>query len=271
MLGRILSVAVGETNVKIINPGALASDFNDWMFGAHVGIIEEFRVHGHAAQEVINKIKELITNDTVAIAQKFKDVRVETNMMNPLLLTNFHNGLVIDDTDRRYCVLKSALQSKEQVMQLTETGVFTKAGQMMESHPGGFRAYLMDVDLSDFPVNGPAPNTEFREELIRLSKHPLQEAIEDLIEDPTEPLITEDIIHFGALTDNTIIEARNAYRHSHYLSEMGFVPYGGGRKFDIHGRRTQVWVHRDLYDESLGDAVEQLGQLAKNAELDMLD
>ncbi len=248
----ILGAAMGEENMMIVNSSAMASSFNDWRGNNQFTLFEEIMTPGHNRGEVANSVKDAITNTRVTLNQKFKDVVVIENVTNYAALTNHHNGLFVEDSDRRYMPIKSPLQTKEQVMALTGTGFFEHIYAIKNRAPGAFRSFFLAHKISaDFPVNGPAPFTRFRKELIDDSKNQVQLEIEDLIEGG-DLLIGDDVIHYNHLVNKVVRTHQNAHRPSHYLQLLGYMPYMEGVKFMIEGERTPIWVHRVNYDTDFG-------------------
>ena len=94
------------------------------------------------------------------------------------------------------------------------------------------------------------------------SKNTLQSEIEELIEDADEPMIAEDIIHLVHL-NRSVLETRNNYPTSHYLTTLNYEPYKSGKRFSINGERTAIWVHRDNFDADLGDPDEVLRDISE--------
>jgi hypothetical protein len=103
-------------------------------------------------------------------------------------------------------------------------------------------------------VNGPAPETEYRAELIEDSKNPLQIAIEALIEDDRYPLIGDDVIDYDDLDERTKFEQAKQGRLTKYLRELGY------RELAIYeqlaGKRRTLWVHTRNHMEDLVPAAE---------------
>jgi len=256
-LGDILSAAIGVTNVNIIAPGAMSSDFNSWRAGCQVVIFDELLSPGQNRAEVANKIKDAITNDRVSLNQKFKDPRVVINLVNFVAFTNFKNSIHIEESDRRFFVIYSPLQFKHQITPLGY--LFDACHNMVANFPGAIRHYLMNHEISeDFPVNGPAPDTKYRRQMVETSKNHLLIKSEQLIADPDFLMIGEDVIsmaHLNALTEH---EARNNAKVEIYLSSLGYVAYEEGKMFNIDGMRTQIWVHLENYIEGILGADEIL-------------
>jgi hypothetical protein len=153
--------------------------------------------------------------------------------------------------------IQSPIQTKAQCVALSESGHFKRLAKLYK-HGGALRQFLLDHEISsEFPADGPAPETEFRREMITEGKNRLHEAIEDLIEDSSHPLITMDIVFMPALTRALGDTAKDNYKPSHFLRRMGFEPYDNGARHYVGSQRGAIWVNRENFDEVLGSPLEQ--------------
>ena len=258
-----LAAAIGVINVKAITAGALNSDFNDWRAGAQFVFIDEIKSPGKSRHEVQNKLKDAISNARIPVNQKFKDVTMIDNVTNYLCSTNNADALVLEDSDRRYMVILSRIQFKDQVLALNETGIFTQIHDLIKTHPGAFRHFFLNHQISaDFPTHGPAPDTIYRAQVIEEAKNPLLIRIEELIDDERFPLIGDDVIHYTHLESLTADLARHNAKISHYLRGIGYELHSSER-VEIDGERTHVWVHIRNYFEELGEPEDLLAMRLK--------
>lgn len=249
--------AIGEANFKVITGSALTSDFNEWREGSHLCYVDELFSAGSNRHEINNKMKDAITNTFIPVNRKFKDITNIPNVTNYFLSTNKHDALVLEETDRRYMILKSLLQSKDEVEAFKDLGVMEKIHELIKSAPGAFRWMWLNHKISEsFNPNGHAPDTEFRQELVDQGKNPLLVMIEDLIEDETQPLIGADLIHYGVLEALTSIAARNNARPSHYLHMLGYRAVNKGKPLRINGEKVRVYAHGRRFVEGLDDPIE---------------
>ena len=260
----ILRALVGPSNVKICGSKVMSGNYNDWGVNCQILIAEEMFTPGagHRRMEFMNAFKDLITNDHVLVNQKYKDAQVCKNTSAKLCFSNHHDALQLDDSDRRYMVIFSPLQTKEQVVALTEGGHFNELSRLKDELAGALLSALMNRKVpKSFPVNGPAPDTPYRKEVIRESKNSLQAEIEEMIDNEEELLVTDEFILLTYLNEN-VLEARNNYKPSHYLAKLNYVRYDGGKTFRIGGYRSAIWIHRDNYDPDLGLAEDLLREIA---------
>lgn len=252
----ILAAAIGNINVKLSNPGSTKSDFNDWAAGAQVVGIEEIRVKGMNKTEIMDKLKDLTTNDRVALNVKHESVATIDNITNYCAFSNYHDCLALTDDDRRYFVIKSRIQSRAQKQELAETLLdgtpyFNVLARLLEMG-GAVRAFLLAHEVSaDFNPNGDAPDTVYRRQMIEESKSPLQQSIEDMIRSGQHPMIGRDLILYEDLLTRIGSLKQHWEKPSEYLYNAGYAPHQVSARHQVNGSRSQVWVHGENYDAGM--------------------
>ncbi len=262
LLFDMVRAAAGAANTRAINPDVVASEWNDWQFDVLYLLIDEFKIPGRNRAEFINKLKAPLTNDIVTRNKRYEDSADRRIFANFVILTNFLDALHLDENSRRFFAIKSPIQSRDQVRELQDEGWFAHPVRVIEKHGGALRHWLLNWKISgDFKPNDSAPRTEFTEEIIEASKNRMTLAIEEHVADTNEPLIRPDLIVYKRLEELTYREANENYPPSHYLSEMGYDRYRRGRRFNIDGEWTPVWVHRDRFDLSLEDPLETISKI----------
>lgn len=261
MFGDIIQALFGELNTKIVEPGSITSDFNDWAVGCMALVVEEMFVPGHDRMRALNSMKTLVTNDKLSVRKKGLDTRVMLNTTNVVFFTNFHSALFMEESDRRFMVIESPLQSKEEVAEVNETGFWTEAARLKKELAGALRYALLNHEVSeDFPVNGPAPVTEFRKDSIMESKPQIQVDIEDAINDEDVLTVSSDLIMTKRLSE-ILGPIATGKKLSIFLRQLGFRPYDAGRRFSFGNReRTSLWYHRTNFQDDLGKPEEIIAQ-----------
>lgn len=257
-LGRMMMAVLGKENVKVIGPQILVNQWNDWQVGAIFSIFEEIHIPGHQREAVMNAIKVAVSDLTVPINKRNTSAFDAPNYTNYLGFSNFGDALHLKPTDRRWHCIQSPIQTEEQVMELNATGHFTRMEPLLDELAGALRHWMMNRTISeDFPLQGPAPKTKYRQAIIENSKNPLLVEIEKLIADPDEPLIGDDVIHMERLIDLTRYLSKNNAKPSHYLRSLGFEKWSGGC-VKVAGERTELYVHGKRFVPTLGDPAEIL-------------
>jgi len=246
LLLHIMSAALGESNVYAMDGSSLFSSYNEWAQGHQLIAVEEVRVHSKSRYMAMDKLKPLITNRTVEITQKYQDNRCVPNTTNYIFFSNAHDALAIDDSNRRYFVIQSPLQTRNEVATLGGESYFAPIYKLINDHPGGFRAFLLNHAISPtFDPNGTAPKTKYMDDLIESSANDLTALVRQIISDNDNPLIGSDLISFDKL--RSIIQEESLPCHIQQLRSTltleGYRLHGRLRVDD--GNRHRVWIHKD--------------------------
>jgi hypothetical protein len=245
-LSCVMETALGKNHVRVVDHSALSSQWNDWSFGSQLVTLEEVRVVGHSRHEVMNQLKPLITNDTITVNERFRNSRNARNVTNYMLFTNHHDALPITDEDRRYFILKSVMQTREQVQSLPE-GYFRELFGMLQSHAAGVRHFLENHQISDtFDPSGHAPRTPYAAELIADTSSEVAMFIRNTIEEADHMLVQADILSSSILNklgDMSDVDGWNYRTMQTVLREFGYVCVGRRRFVMPDGSidRHAVW------------------------------
>ena len=240
----VMRTALGSEQVKRVDPGTLFKDWTDWAYGAQLTVLNEIRVHGHSRFDVMNKLKEPVSDDWVSIQQRFRDHREVENLVNYMMFTNFHDALAIDSDERRYFVVKSPLQRKSQLQELRDSGHFTKVFEMLKTHAGGLRSWFEDYEISpDFPVDGPAPRTIYLDEMTADTAPELNYTIEALIESKEHPLVSGDMISVVVLQSLLAQEGITKSTPQQMTAVLRSIGFNRADRISIDGQRHVLWIH----------------------------
>jgi putative DNA primase/helicase len=146
----------------VVGQADIEDKFNDWVSRKLLLLANEVV----ARQELFhqkNKLKALITDDTIRINPKNVAAHYESNHMNMVFLSNEAQPVVLDADDRRYMAIWTPKKRDKAFYREV----------MDEIADGGVEAlhqYLLDLDLGDFD-NGCLPlETRARKALIEVSK-----------------------------------------------------------------------------------------------------
>lgn len=246
-LAETMAAVLGPTHVNMIDASMLFSQFNTWAHNSQLVAIEEIRLVGHNRHEVMDKLKPCISNETVTINAKHRDLKFNLpNVTNYLMFTNHRDSLAIGNGDRRYFVLNSAMQDKSQVLDLGPD-YFAHLFGTIRHHGPGLRAFFEDWGISSkFNPNGHAPVTKYLHELRHAGASPLAAAIQEAILDADHPLIQKDLISSRALTavlDSEGHRSLNAQSVAQILRELGYQNLGRAR---IGERRHWLWTRQTM-------------------------
>lgn len=255
-LAQMLEAALGKGNVRSVSgANVVNSPYNEWMEGAQVIALEEIRVSGHNRTEIMNALKPAITNNTLSVNQKYRDTREAYNVANYLLLTNHHDALAVDDTDRRYFILQSAIQTKAQVLETFPPGYFRTLFEFLRDNPGGVRAFLEEYPVSpSFSPDGPAPVTHYARRMSEVTGSPLAAAVKECLEDGG-PLVCPamccvHMLRAALQRDHDLGEVQvSDKRLSLALAELGLHRCGRVR---VGEQRVTVWSDTLPEDDTSG-------------------
>lgn len=162
-IANILKSVMGRPNVQDVSPEALFSDFNSWAEGACVRVMDEIRVPGERRTSAMNKLKPVITNETVEVVRKGKDGKEIINVTNYIAMSNHGDALALTENDRRWAVMKTRFETKAQKDRETGDGFWERVVRAYKENVGVIRGWLLSVDLSDFNRTfGPEVNDEKR-------------------------------------------------------------------------------------------------------------
>jgi putative DNA primase/helicase len=142
---------------RIVGQAEIDDKFNDWASGKLFMIADEV-VARQELFHIKNKLKALITGETIRINPKNVAAHDERNHVNIVFLSNEKQPLVLEKDDRRYMVIWTPEKLSKNVY----------ADIAEEIAAGGIEAlhdYLLHLDLGDF--------NQYTEPLITASKQDL--------------------------------------------------------------------------------------------------
>jgi len=176
---RLMTLLMGASNTKEVDPVAVRSNFTGWAEGACFACIDEIRLSGQNRFEVMDRTKSTFTNPRISIHRKGLDPYDAPNTTNYLLLTNHKDALPLTDDDRRYCILFSKMQQREG---LEKKDYFDRLYGVLKDRDtllNFFEQWELSKNFSQFqaPENGPS-----RKEMIDLNKSETRMMIEEYIE-----------------------------------------------------------------------------------------
>lgn len=266
LMFQVLRAVLGNDNTKLINSDTIRKGWNEWAFGAQVVGIEELRVAGQNRHEVMNTLKEPITNDFLPVNERAKNTRNIENRTNYIAFTNHHDAIVVGEDSRRWWVIKSALQHKEQIAEIVahDPEYFSRFAESLVTHAAGYRWLLENRTISStFKPSGPAPITSYLREMIDDTSDDVTATIKRIAEDNTCPYICEDVVAITSLRAALEMEGVRSLTPrylAHVLREAGFTPCG---RHLVGAERQHVWARMDKLKNQ--DPVQILLQREENS------
>jgi hypothetical protein len=271
-LAEVAKAVLGTEHVKTISGEAIKKGWNEWSFGSQLVVLEEVRVAGTNRHEIMNALKPLVTNDDISINERNRNTRQAPNISNYMLFSNHHDALALTPGDRRYFVIKSPLQHKQQVLTLGEN-YFPPLYAMLRDHAGALRAWLTDWEISsDFRPDGHAPRTVYVTDMVNDSASDLTAAVRRLLLEGDYPMIQFDIVSAKTLLDVLHLEENisraTAQQLGQVLREEGFEQIG---RHQFGTERHYLWVRRGADTATAVDTVaSRVLRGAKNLGMEIL-
>jgi|WetSurMetagenome_2_1015567.scaffolds.fasta_scaffold01440_13 hypothetical protein len=148
------------------------SDFNGELAGAVLCVVEEKNISKNS-EAVNDKIKDLVTSDTMAIHAKYKQVVIQPNTTHWIQCSNKKSSCPVFDGDTRVTMIY--------VDQLVEEIPTPIMHQKLRDEAPYFMYTLMNIALPDIEhrLRLPVVNTSSKEQLIDANKNSLENFIEE--------------------------------------------------------------------------------------------
>ena len=258
MMARLLEAVLGDDNVSFVNNDGIKMVWNDWAVGYQIVVIPEVYIAGSGRAEMMNKLKDLVTDDRIPINKRSTSSKTSINRTNYMMFTNHHDALLLMAGSRRYFVIKSPLQTLQQVKALG-ADYFEKMFNMISNNAAGLRSFFEDWEISnEFAPDDPAPRTTYLEEMIEDSADEETTVFRRLLVEGGAPLVQSDLIAFGYL--RTMMEIQGVKVNDKSLAAMlraenytKWKPKSRGFTLTQGEGREQLWVKAG---SSLTDPVE---------------
>jgi len=262
ILKEFLKALLGDVNVQTVSNEVLHRPFTGWQHGSMVKVLEEISVPGHRL-DVLNKLKEPITNSTLEIEPKGEKSFNAVNTTSYLAFTNDPAALPISDGSRRWLIVAGRFQTKNEVLDFLQEdpAYFSNFDKAFRNHAPALlwwwkNEYQFSDDFDEDAVYAPTGTSAY-EDMIEMAKDELSEEIEMVMCSGHEG-VTDQAVHVNAL--KMALGGRislTAIRRK--LSAMGFCyKYGKSKapsQVVIDGNRARVWVKNksDLFNAMLKD------------------
>jgi hypothetical protein len=147
------SAVIGQTQID--------SAYTSWA-SRKLFVVADEVLSTREARTIKNRLKCLITGETIIIEEKYRTSRTEQNCMNLVFLSNENTPVIVEREDRRFTVIRfDDVLGEDYYNRLAN-----------EIHNGGiesFMAYLMAYDLGGFNEHAKPYKTDAKKELIEVS------------------------------------------------------------------------------------------------------
>jgi hypothetical protein len=242
-LVKLMAVILGASNVGLVDVSILEGPFNGWAEGHLLKAVEELKMHGHSRYDTLNKLKQVITNDTIPIHRKNRDPYIAVNTAAYFITTNFRDALPITDDDSRYWMHASPRQTRAEVVafEAANPGYFPALFGTLEDHPGALRKWMLEYPIADhFRPNGRAPESAEHKYVEQLNRTEDEDVIDDAI--ATGQLgLSAELLSAAALKEWVTLQngrMPQTLALSRHLAKRGFISLGQVR---IDGRLDRFY------------------------------
>jgi len=178
--GTMMRHLLGPHNTSFPSNDAIHENFTGWQKSCQLIVIEELMARGRL--DLMNKLKPMITQDIAIIREMHKPPYEQPNVFNLLMFTNHEDSIIIDATDRRYCVLFSPAEPREHAY-------YKMLFEWSSENYPAILHFLSTRDLSKFLPKAHAPMTDGKQELIYDSMTNLEAWLREGIESEAWPFM----------------------------------------------------------------------------------
>lgn len=187
----IRAVAHAVTEPLSYNPKAsqLTEKFNSWLEGKQFIGVEEIKIPDHR-REMIEDLKEWITNDRVEIRHVGGAKSMASNYANWMLTTNHQDAVPITKNQRRFCMVFTGQQEVEDLARDGLTAEYFVDLYRWFNHDGGkqmiahfLRTSLIDPEFDPAGLCQRAPSTDATALAISASLGRIEQEINEAIDD----------------------------------------------------------------------------------------
>jgi hypothetical protein len=225
LLFECITAIIGAAHSTVIGQAELASSFNGWANRKVLVIGDE--VSKSDRRQDTDKLKGLVTGTTVYINEKYQPAREVPNFLNFIFLSNHHDAIFLDDTDRRYFVWEITAD------RLPDANV---AEFVKWRDNGGLAAllnFLLQYNLSGFNPKAPAPMTDAKQQMVQDNRSDLENWVAELMASNISQLIGRELATGNELARRYALETQHKEPSAKTL-------VGACKKHGAYARTNQV-------------------------------
>lgn len=220
---------IGYTLKRIYGPNAieikdtdLRGTFNDWAENKQFIVGDE--VTGSDKRADADKLKGLITQDSMRVNKKFLPPFSIPDCINYFFTSNHPDAFFMDDDDRRCFIVNVEVDPLPDAFYKEYDAWYKGMGASY------LLDYLLQLDLTGFDPRAPAYRTDARQDMIQHARSDVSSWVHALIEDPTTHLaiLGRDIAEGCDLFTSAQLLA--AYRHANDSRGNNVTANGLGRE-----------------------------------------
>ena len=281
---RVMQALLGR-QASVVSTTAIDSAFTGWAEGSILACVEEIRISGVNKYAILDKMKPIISNDTIPVVHKGKNEKHIPNFTSYMMMTNHADAIPVGDNDRRYCVIFTRQTRKEDLFDELggKEGASAYFGELfgdLERRPDALARFFTDFKVSaDFSPAGRAPETEGLSDMRNMHVSEDRENVENALADYACDIVSQNLIDVTYLNRMASMDGKDmpmTSKLAHILSDMGFVQIEG-RKVKINKAEDKhtVWFRRGSLvpsgQEMTSDMAKNMAKEFFNTEKDFSD
>jgi hypothetical protein len=243
---------LGSRNIMVPTTEVISSNFTSWAEAKQFILIEEIRAKGKNRFEIAEKLKTPISNSTVTIHPKNKNPYETINVASFMALSNYKDCIAIQDSSRRYAILMSDIQHKEQIEERGGDEYFDGVWKLLEN-PGRLRYWFLNRKIpASFKPKGRAPFTKYKDLAVMLSKNDLDLAIDTILVDEVCGCC-DDVVSLSSLI--LALDQDHGLRvpMSQLIRTLAARDFQSVGQRSISGSKHTLWMRRGLTAEAAVD------------------
>lgn len=241
-------------NAKSVTTTAINSEFTGWAADAILINIDEIRIAGTNKYAILDKMKPMISDDTISVIYKGRDERSIPNFASYMMSTNHGDAIPVGDNDRRYCVVTTRYTTKEDLHNHhggagATSEYFARLFSECQRRADALGRFLLDWKPdAGFDPEGRAPETDGLSSMRSLNVSEERDDLEAAIEDFKCPVISTDLLDVTELNKRATMDGRTLPTRralSHLLSDLGLTQIEG-RRIKLKNRQNHfIWFNRN--------------------------
>lgn len=240
-------------NATVINTSMVERPFNDWAVGSRLIGIEEIRISGTNKWRVLDQLKPMISNDTIAVEPKGATRYHAPNFASYLMTTNHQDAVPISDNDRRYCVIFT--RHYEQADLFAQHGGREETGRYFDRlfsesnrRADAIGRFLLDraaAGLSgEFDPHGRAPVTAGLKQMRSANISDDRQAVEDALEHYASDIVGPRVLDVTHLNNCVTMDGGQLPQSrvmANILREMGYRQ-PEKKRIKVKGKLHYIWL-----------------------------
>ena len=177
---------LGRDNWQTISGENLVEGFTAYLDGRKLITIDELATADR--RDTAQKLKTILATvpgGTLSIRKMRMDPYEVPNIVQMIFFSNLDNPILIEESDRRFFVVDSDVEPREDAYYQALADFYKKGGKDIVVR------WLLQRDGSQFNYAGPAPETEAKKRMQVAALPPLEQVTRSLIEDEAYPFCTD--------------------------------------------------------------------------------